>query len=237
VSPLIVIRPQPGCDATASAARALGLDARCFPLFSIAPREWKPPPRSSFDALLIGSANVLRHGGEALSGYIGAPTYAVGETTAEAARQAGFEIVAAGRGGMQSLLAYLLPQHRRLLRLTGDLRVDLAPPPDVTITERVVYASEPLAPPPELVQTIGRPAVVLLHSGEAARHFAHLCNRRRIDRSHIALAAIGPRVAAAAGPGWRAVAAAQIPDDAALLALAGQMCHTSAGSDDGQDSA
>jgi len=237
VTPLVVIRPQPGCDATVAAARAAGLDALGFPLFAIVPRDWQAPPSDSFDALLIGSANALRHAGPALSAYRGMSAYAVGQATAEAVRAAGLDVAASGQGGLQSLLERLLPEHSRLLRLSGELRVDLAPPPGVEITERVVYASEPLPMPGELAEWLRRPAVVMLHSGEAARHFAHLCDRGGVDRSRIALAAIGPRVAAAAGKGWSAAGIAGSPDDAALLALAREMCQRSRRSDDGQDSA
>jgi uroporphyrinogen-III synthase len=235
VIPIIVIRPQPGCDATVAAARAMGLDTQGYPLFEIAPRAWSPPPAEAFDALLIGSVNVLRHGGAGLSAFQGMLAYAVGQTTAEAARDTGFEVIATGQGGLQAMLAALRPGHRRLLRLAGEARVVLEPPLGVTITECVTYASEPRPMPPELAALLRDPAVVLLHSGEAARHFAHLCEGGDIDRGRIALAAIGPRVAELAGSGWRAVAAAGSPDDAALLALAREMCQTPAGPRNLQD--
>ena len=41
--PLIVIRPQPGCDASVAAARARGLDAHGFPLFAVRALDWQPP--------------------------------------------------------------------------------------------------------------------------------------------------------------------------------------------------
>jgi len=225
MTPLIVIRPQPGCDTSVAAARALGLDAHGFPLFAVRALDWTPPVPDSFDALLIGSANALRHGGAALAAWRGKPAYAVGRTTAEAARAAGLDVIATGHGGLQAMLAGLAPDHRRLLRLAGRERVDLTAPTGTTIDERVLYASEPQPLPPELAALLADGAVVLLHSGEAARHFAALCEAHGLDRARIALAAIGPRVAAAAGQGWAALAAAPSPDDDALLALANQMCQ------------
>jgi uroporphyrinogen-III synthase len=227
--PLIVIRPQPGCDATVAMARELGLDAQGFPLFAVRPLAWEAPPRESFDALLIGSANALRHGGEALAGWRGAPVYAVGDTSAEAARAVGFHVVAAGEGGLQALLGAVRPDHRRLLRLAGRERVQLAPPANVTIAERIVYASEALPIPAELQKLLLQPSVVLLHSAEAARHFAGECDARSIPRRAIALAALGPRIAAAAGQDWASVAAAAKPGDHALLELAREMCQTHGG--------
>ena len=88
MTPVVVIRPQPGCDATVEAARALGIDARRFPLFAVASVAWEPPPADSFDAILLGSANAPRPAGPALAAYAGKPTYAVGAITAETARRA-----------------------------------------------------------------------------------------------------------------------------------------------------
>lgn len=224
--PLIVIRPQPGCDATvAAAAGGAGLPARGFPLFAVKPVSWQAPDPAGVDALLLGSANALRHGGAALAVYRGKPAYAVGRTTADAAHAAGFTVELVGEGGLQSMISKLRAGHRRLLRLAGETRVPLDMPVGVTVTERVVYASEPQPMPPALAELLRRPAVVMLHSGEAARHFAELCDSSGIARAALALAAIGPRVAEAAGDGWNAVACAARPSDTALLALAGQMCQ------------
>ena len=70
-----------------------------------------------------------------------------------------------------------------------------------------------------------RPALVLLHSAEAARHFGGECDRLGIDRAGVHLAALGDRIAAAAGPGWAGCAIADRPDDAALLATALNLCQ------------
>lgn len=223
--PLVVIRPQPGCDATVAAARALGLDAQGFPLFAVHGTAWKPPAPGSFDAILIGSANALRHGGAALTALRGLPAYAVGKATAEAARLAGLDVIVTGEGGLQAVLNTVPPEHARLLRLAGRERVDLAPPAGVSLIERVVYASEPQPLPAGLARLLAGRAVVLLHSGEAARHFAGLCEAHAIDRSPIALATIGPRVTEAAQTGWAALETAAAPDDHALLALAQRMCE------------
>jgi uroporphyrinogen-III synthase len=223
--PVIVIRPQPGCDATVAAARALGLDVRACPLFAVRPIAWEPPPAGSFDAILLGSANAPRHAGPALAAYAGKPAYAVGAVTAEVARQAGLAINAIGEGGIKALLPQLRPDHRRLLRLSGRERMMLTPPRGTTIEERVVYASEPLPPPPALKVLLQSPALILLHSAEAAQHFASLCDTHHIAREPLRLAALGPRILRAAGPGWRAARAAQTPSDTALLALARQMCE------------
>lgn len=223
--PLIAIRPQPGCDATRAAARERGLDAHCFPLFKVRAVTWEPPDSDGIDALLIGSANALRHGGPGLSAFAEKPVYAVGEKTAQAARDAGFKVVITGDGHLQSVLEKLDPSHRRLLRPSGKQRIELKPPEGVTVVERVVYASSPVPMPADLLAMLQKPAVVLLHSREAARHFVDSCDLHGVERSHIALAAIGSRVAKAAGEGWAALNVADEPSEDALLTLAMEMCQ------------
>lgn len=228
--PLVVIRPQPACDESVAAASAMDLDARGFPLFDVHPMPWDMPEADSFDALLIGSANVLRHGGAALAAFAGKNTYAVGEKTAQACRDAGLDVIATGTGGLQDLLGTLRPDDRRLLRLSGTSPVPVTPPEGVTIVQRTVYASEPVPMSDALARQLRDPCVVMLHSAQAARHLRAECERHAIDLHRVSLAAIGPRVAQAGGDGWASVRTAQAPSEDALLALARQMCEEAAGS-------
>lgn len=229
--PLVVIRPEPGASRTMAAASAMGLAAYSFPLFAAMPRPWDAPPADSFDALLLGSANALRHGGPALADYLGKPAYCVGEATTLAARAQGLIVAETGQGGLQDLLGAVAPGHPRLLRLAGAERVALTPPPGVTMAERVVYASEPLPFPLELARLLLTRAfprfVLLLHSGEAARHFAAETDRLCLPRRHITAITIGPRVSdiCATAGGWAAIHTAPAATDAAMLALAAQTCQ------------
>lgn len=233
--PAIVIRPQPGCDASVASLSARGIETKGFPLFEIRPMPWEAPEAETFDAILVGSANAIRHGGLALGAYAGKPAYAVGEKTAQAAREAGLDVIVTGSGGLQDVLADLRADHRNLLRLTAAKSVDLAPPEGVKIHERIVYASEPLPLPAELAQLLRDPALVLLNSSEAARHFAESCDKFGVDRSLVSLAAIGPRVVEAVGSGWANIQYAQKPNEDELLALAEQMCKEGASSQDLQN--
>ena len=236
--PVIIIRPEPGCAATVASARALGMEAHGFPLFDVRPLAWDAPDPAAVDALLIGSANAPRHAGPNLAPYAGKPAYVVGEATGEAARAAGLTIAAIGEGGLASLMGAIAPQHRRLLRLSGRERVDLVPPADIAISERVVYASEPQPLPAALARLLSTHALprclVTVHSAEAARHFAAECDRLGLDRARIHLVALGPRIAAAAqeaaGSGgvdgsWVGISTADQPSDAALLALCQRLCQ------------
>ncbi len=224
MKPLVVIRPQPGCDATVAAARALGLEAHGFPLFTIEPRQWQVPEPETIDALLIGSANALRYGGHQLGHLRHLPVLAVGETTAQAARETGFRVLGTGQGGLHSLLDQLPPGYHRLLRLAGEDRVVLSPPAGVTLTECIVYAARSLAMPAALARLLRGPAVVVLHSAEAARHFAGECQALNIDRRHISLAALAPRVGEAVGLGWAGLAISSSAQDGVLLELVSGIC-------------
>ncbi len=221
--PLIVIRPEPGTAATLSAARAMGLDAHSHPLFTVAPRAWKLP-EGSFAAILAGSANVFRHGGPQLDALRHFPVVAVGETTADAARGAGFAVTRTGEGGLQPLVGKLSPGS--YLRLAGQDHVELTPLAGVQIETRVVYAARACPIPGTLAALLPHRCVVLLHSGEAARHFRAECERLEIVRSNIHLACLAPRIGELAGPGWGDVAVAQTKTDTDLLELAARMCQT-----------
>jgi len=227
--PLIVIRPEPGCTASVTAARALGLEAHGFPLFTATAQAWQAPAPAGIDALLIGSANAPRLAGPGLRGFAGKPAYAVGDASAQAARAAGLRAIVVGSGGLQQVMGALAPRHRRLLRLCGHEPVMLVPPDDVRIIEREVYATPPHPMPGQLALLLSATAlagaVVALHSAGAARHFAAECARLAIARHRLHIAALAPRIAAAAGEGWATLATAPVAEDAALLALARQLCQ------------
>lgn len=223
--PLVIIRPEPGLSATAAEAEKLGFSILSEPLFTIEPRSWNPPARDRIDALLIGSANAIRYGGSALESFREKPVHAVGQGTARAARDAGFRIAGIGEGSLQPLLDGLAGQSLRLLRLTGEEHVAVAAPPGIELITRIAYASVAQPMSGTLARALEAGAVVMLHSAAAARHFASECDRLGVSRSRVALAALAPRIAEAAGEGWAAIETASAPNDAALLALARDMCH------------
>lgn len=211
---VLVLRPEPGASETVARARARGLDAVAIPLFAIEPMAWEVPDVARFDAVLFTSANAVRSAGDQLRALAALPAYAVGETTAAAAREAGFEVVATGDSGVDRLLQTIDPG-LALLHLCGLDRREPAEAPH-KMTPLVVYRAKPVEPP-ELPAS----GVVLIHSPRAARRLAELVN----ERSGIAIAAISPAAAAAAGGGWAAVEVADRPNDDALLAVAERLCN------------
>ena len=227
MTPVITIRPAPGDAATVERGAHQGLAITSRPLFSVGAVPWAVPDPADFEAVLLGSANALRHGGAGLQALTALPALCVGETTAEAARETGFTVIAVGARGMQTLLPHAEARGlTRLLRLSGEAHVPLDPPPGIAIEPRVVYRVQPRPIDRSLAGMLAGGAIVLLHSGEAAGHFAGECDRLGLPRGAIALACLAPRIARMAGEGWAACRHAPSPDDAALLALADQMCQS-----------
>lgn len=221
---LLALRPEPGLTATLEKARAGGLPITGCALSEIRAVAWDCPDPARYDGLLIGSANAILHGGEHLARLADKPVYAVGEATADAARAAGFAVAMTGSGGLQGVLEAISgPRH--LLRIAGEEHVPLAPPAGVSFDTVIAYRSVTLPLDPAASLLAEGKALVLLHSAANARHFAAECDRLGLARGTIALAALGPRIAAAAGEGWGAVHTAARPDEVALLALAGDLCQ------------
>lgn len=234
------MRPQPGADETAARAAALGLETLVAPIFEVRPVAWEAPPAGAFDALLLTSANAARHGGPALARYRALPCYCVGEATEAAAREAGLVGTRAGPSdGAAVLAAAAADGVLSMLHLTGLTHKKVAHP-NVRIERRLVYETVPLGLSTAAVAAIREACsafrgnddegecglVVLLHSAAAARHFGELVDAARLPRARIGVAAISDAAAREAGEGWRAVHVAPAPRDAALLALAAELCQT-----------
>ena len=223
--PLLVTRADPGGARTVARARAMGLDAHHLPLFAARPLPWRAPDPAGFDALLLTSAQAARLGGGELATLAALPVYAVGAVTAAAAEAAGLHVAAVGDADGQQLLdAMTSAKIRRILWLSGRDRSALDPR-GAAMVALACYAVDPVPPPAEWDRLIARPAVLSVHSARGAARLADLAGAAR---GHLALAAIGPTAAAAAGKGWRDVAVAARPEDAALLAQARFLCHKGA---------
>jgi uroporphyrinogen-III synthase len=214
---LLLLRPEPGLSASAERARAMGLEVVACPLFEVEPVQWSPPDPARYEALLLTSANALRHGGDGLESLKSLPVHAVGAATAAAAEEAGFRVQTVGCGDFSDLLAEL-PTSLWLLHLTGEERRDT--PPDRQIDTLIVYRSVQIEAPS--LPSLDGP-VVAVHSPRAALRFAELATTRH----RTAVAAISGAAADACGKGWERVEVADRPDDSSLLALAATLCHTS----------
>jgi len=213
---LLLLRPEPGLSASVERARALGLDPIACPLFEVGPVAWHVPDPAGFDALLLTSANAVRHAGPGLGRLAALPVHAVGAATAEAAAGAGLKVATVGSADLDQLLG-LIPPGVRLLHLAGEHHRDSSDP---RIERHIVYRSATLGDPglPPLDSL-----VVAVHSPRAGRRLSELAGSRQEAR----VAAISSNAAVACGAGWAAVEVAAEPNDKCLLALAARLCQTS----------
>jgi uroporphyrinogen-III synthase len=214
---IAVLRPEPGNAATVARVTAAGWQAIALPLFVVRALDWTAPDPADFDAVLFTSANAARHGGAELVRLTQLPAFAVGENTAQAARTAGFDVTTSGKSDAAAIVAQARALgHRRLLHLGGRER-------SIDVPGAIaVYASEPVpVTPAEVARLAG--SVVLLHSARAASRLAELVDSAGMARDALALVAISPAVAHAAGSGWRAGATAAVPRDEAMIAAAGTL--------------
>lgn len=210
---IAILRPEPGNRAMAVAIEATGRTAIRLPLFETRPVAWQAPDPAAFDALILTSANAVRHGGHGLSGLIALPVHAVGEATAEAARRAGFTVAATGSGGAAELVAAAERAGvRRALLLAG--RERMLDAGGIVAQAITVYASDPLPVPPDAAARL-RGSVALVQSARAGARLAAIVAPG--DRAGIAVAAVGAAAAEAAGSGWERVVIAPRPAPAALI--------------------
>lgn len=213
---LAVLRPEPGNAATAARIEALGLRVVRLPLFAVRALAWDVPDPAAHDALIVTSANTIRHCGDALAS-LGLPVLAVGAASAAAARAAGLDVALTGDGDAARLLALAeAAGFARALHLGGRERT--MPDSAIVRASIAVYASERL---PVCDATALDDTVALLHSARAARRLGDLI----ADRARIRIAAISGAVLAAAGPRWAATAIARTPDDTALIAAAATLAR------------
>lgn len=134
---VLVTRPHPDDEATASALRARGFEALRAPMLRFEPVPFHDDADARYGAIIVTSANALRAIASHLadSRLLKLPLFAVGEHTAAAARDAGFAQVIAAKGGAGALRDLVLgavkskqlKKASTLLYLAGaDLARDLA---------------------------------------------------------------------------------------------------------------
>lgn len=223
---VLITRPEPGASQTARRLKDLGHDALLAPLFTVHSIRWTPPGEL-FDALMLTSANAVRLMGPLPDRFRALPCYAVGPATARAAETHGFINVIAGDGDAEALAA-LMAADGVVTALHLAAREHRAIEADIPhVITRIVYAAEPMERLPEPIVAAlkaGAADRVLLYSVRAARLFAAHADQAGLQRNAIALGALSPAVAGAAGEGWGAVAVADAPRDERLFAACGLLC-------------
>ena len=134
---VLVTRPLPDGETTAASLRARGFAAMSAPMLRFEPLPFHDDEDAQYGAVIVTSANALRGIEPQLAGsaLLKLPLFAVGEHTAEAARQAGFTKVITAKGDASALRDLVVESAKSkklrkkdpLLYLAGaDLARDLA---------------------------------------------------------------------------------------------------------------
>src|SRR5712672_278934 len=102
---VLVTRPHPDDEATASALRAKGFEVMLAPMLRFEPVAFHDDEDARYGAVIVTSANALRGIAPHLKGsrLLKLPLFAVGEHTASAAHRAGFDNVIPASGDAASL--------------------------------------------------------------------------------------------------------------------------------------
>ena len=228
---LLVTRPEQDAVATAGRLGALGHDAVVTPLMSVHVLPGPALDLAGVQALLVTSANGARALAERQAGAIPRlPVLAVGDATAQAARDAGFADVESAGGDVDDLArlaaARLGPGRGALLhvagsKVAGDLAGRLAAA-GYLYRREVLYDARPVDRLPAAAAAVlasGDAAGVLLYSPRTAALFRDLVRAAGLADALADVTAfcLSANVAARAGAGWRRVIVAAQPTEQALM--------------------
>lgn len=229
---ILITRPEPGASATASQLAAKGFEAIVLPLTRIV-ATGAALPGGGFDAIMATSANALRMlAAEISDALYSTPLYAVGETTASAARERGFRDVCTGRGSGAALASKVvddLGRGRRILYLTGRVRTASAEreleKAGLIVALAEVYDTVAIDVPEErVIEVLGGKAVdaALVYSVTGARILGEVAGRAVPGDPFAATSflCLSERIAAGLPETLRARArVAAVPSEEALMAL------------------
>jgi uroporphyrinogen-III synthase len=111
---VLVTRPEPDNEATAAALRAKGFEVLLSPVLRFEAVAFEIDPDVRYGAVVVTSANALRAlaSHPARESLLKLAVFAVGQHTAEAARQAGFQDVVAASGDVAALRDIIMKRVR-----------------------------------------------------------------------------------------------------------------------------
>ena len=234
---VLVTRPHPDDEATATALLARGVDVLRAPMLRFEPVPFRDDADATYGAVIVTSANALR----AIAPYIvdsrllKLPVFAVGENTAAAARDAGFGEVIASKGDAGALRDLVLARAKSkqlkkaspILYLAGaDLARDLAGElgdSGLRIVTHTTYRMVPVASlPREACDAFAanRIEAVLHYSRRSARAFLDAARAGGVEISALSIpqCCISASVAAVVhDAGAAQVMVAATPDENALF--------------------
>jgi len=227
---VVVTRPQGDAERTAGVLRARGHDVLVAPLMKV--EAMATDLAGHWAAVVVTSANapaaiIENPGSKAL---FALPAFAVGQRSADAARQAGFKHITAASGDVRDLVQTLIARRADfaapLLYLAGEDRaVDLAgelAAHGIAAEMRVVYRAVTAPFPPALTAALraGQVDAVLHFSRRSADNYLAGAKAAGIARPALAVRhlCLSPQIAEAFS-GARHVAIAKSPGEAALIEL------------------
>ena len=201
---VLVTRPQPDDEATASALRAKGFEVMLAPMLRFEPVAFHDDEDARYGAVIVTSANALRGIAPHLEGsrLLKLPLFAVGEHTASAAHRAGFDNVIPANGDAASLRdsvlasvkAKELKKSSPVLYLAGaDLARDLAGElgeRGFTVVTHTTYRMIPVSSlPREACEAFAASGIeaVLHYSRRSARAFLEAARAGGVEISALAI--------------------------------------------------
>jgi uroporphyrinogen-III synthase len=231
---LAVTRPRPEGERTAQFLRGLGHEAIHAPLLHFIALPFTPPAEAQWNGILFTSANAVRALTEAACAALtNLPVFAVGERTAEVARDAGFMHVTFAAGDGQSLAALVIEHfdqtRPRLLHVTGedrafDFTTGLAPH-GIAVDTIAIYRMQAVTEVPSALALALREASVdgVLHysrrSGETYLDCAALAELRAAALAPVHYCLSEQVAAPFVAAGAPRVRIASQPDEASLIRL------------------
>lgn len=247
---VLVTRPHPDDEATASALRDRGYEVLRAPMLRFEPVMFSDDEDALYGAVIVTSANALRAIASQLAGsrLVKLPLFAVGEHTAAAAREAGFTQVMTAKGDASALRdlvlagvkARQLKKASTLLYLAGaDLARDLAGElgeKGFTVVTHTTYRMVPASSlPREICDAFVAHQIeaVLHYSRRSARAFLEAARSGGVEISALALPQCCISLAVAAvlrDAGATQVMAAAQPDENALFEALGRALRPRSGS-------
>jgi uroporphyrinogen-III synthase len=236
---VLVTRPHPDNEATAASLRARGFEALLAPMLRFEALAFQDDSDTRYGAVIVTSANALRGFAKQPAGQrlLKLPLFAVGEHTAAAARDAGFDKVISANGDATALReavlaavkARQLKKASPLLYLAGaDLARDLAGDlgeRGFTVVTQTTYRMIPVTSLPREVAdgfAAHQIKAVLHYSRRSARAFLEAARAAGVEISALAVAqcCISDAVASIVrDAGATQVLTARTPDENAVLDL------------------
>src|ERR1700736_5077816 len=234
---VLVTRPHPDDETTASGLRARGFEVLLAPMLRFEAAAFHEDDDTEYGAVMVPSSNAWRGIKAQLkaSRLLKLPLFAVGEHTATVAREIGFEHVISGGGGAASLRDLVLAGVKTkalkkaspLLYLAGaDLARDLAGElgeRGFTVVTHTTYRMAPVSSlPREICDAFAahRIEAVLHYSRRSARAFLQAARAGGVEISALAIpqCCISAQVATVVrDAGATQVVVAATPDENALL--------------------